>query len=110
MDDDFNTPEAVAVLFELANEANRTQSNEAATQLKALAGLLGLLQRESLEFLQGGTIAGGLDETAINAKIAARNAAKQARNYAEADRIRKELSDAGIMLEDSTTGTIWRRV
>ena len=110
MDDDFNTPEAVAVLFELANEANRTQSNEAATQLKALAGLLGLLQRESLEFLQGGTIAGGLDEMAINAKIAARNAAKQARNYTEADRIRKELSDAGIMLEDSTTGTIWRHV
>jgi cysteinyl-tRNA synthetase len=110
MDDDFNTPEAVAVLFELANEANRTQSNEAATQLKALACLLGLLQRESLEFLQGGTIVGGLDEMAINAKIAARNAAKQARNYTEADRIRKELSDAGIMLEDSTTGTIWRHV
>src|SRR5574340_738384 len=66
MDDDLNTPEAVAVLFDLANEVNRNQSVEAAVQLKALAGVLGLLQRDAQEFLQGGSSAGGLDDTAIN--------------------------------------------
>ena len=109
MDDDFNTPEAVAVLFDLANEVNRDQSIEAAAQLKKLAGVLGLLQRDPQEFLQGAASEGGLDDAAINAQIEARIAAKQAKNFAEADRIRKELLAAGIVLEDSAAGTTWRR-
>ena len=109
MDDDFNTPEAMAVLFDLANEVNRTQSVEAAAQLKMLGGVLGLLQRNPMEFLQGGTATSELDDATINTQIAARIAAKKAKNYAEADRIRKELLGAGIVLEDSATGTTWRR-
>ena len=109
MNDDFNTPEAVAVLFDLANEVNRTQSAEGAAQLKSLGGVLGLLQRNPIEFLQGGTSANSFDDAAIDALIAARFAAKNSKNYAEADRIRKELFTAGIVLEDSTSGTTWRR-
>jgi len=109
MDDDFNTPEALAALFDLANEANRTQSAEAASQLKSLAGVLGLLQRDPQAFLQGSAGAGGLDDAAINAQIDARIAAKKMKDFAEADRIRKELLEAGIVLEDSAAGTTWRR-
>ena len=109
MDDDFNTPEAMAVLFDLANEVNRTQSAQMAAQLKALAGVLGLLQRASQQFLQGSAGEGGLSDVAINAQIEARIAAKKAKNFAEADRIRKELLDAGIVLEDGAAGTTWRR-
>ena len=110
MDDDFNTPEAMAVLFDLANEVNRTQSAEAAAQLKTLAEMLGLLQRDPQAFLQGGSAKGGLDDAAINAQIEARIAAKKAKNFAEADRIRKELLETGIVLEDSANGTTWRRI
>jgi cysteinyl-tRNA synthetase len=109
MDDDFNTPEAVAVLFDLANEVNRDQSVETAMQLKALASVLGLLQRDPQEFLQGAASEGGMDDAAINAQIVARITAKKAKNFAEADRIRKELLAAGIVLEDSAAGTTWRR-
>ncbi|MGB8517160.1 MAG: cysteine--tRNA ligase, partial [Gallionella sp.] len=109
MDDDFNTPEAVAVLFELANEVNRTQSSELAAQLKTLAATLGLLQRDPQEFLQGAISENGIDDAAISAQIQARIAAKQSKNFAEADRIRKELLAAGIVLEDSAQGMTWRR-
>ena len=108
MDDDFNTPEAVAVLFDLANEVNRTASPQLATQLKALAATLGLLQRDAQVFLQGSAVT-GLNEAQVSQQIAARAAAKQSKNYAEADRIRKELLAAGVVLEDSASGTTWRR-
>ena len=109
MNDDFNTPEAVAVLFDLANEVNRSQSAEIAVQLKTLGKMLGLLQREPQEFLQGGVTVNGLNDAEINARIAERAAAKKNKNFAEADRIRKGLLDAGIALEDSAAGATWRR-
>jgi cysteinyl-tRNA synthetase len=107
MDDDFNTPEAMAVLFDLANEVNKTKSLEAAGLLKALSGLLGLLQRDPDTYLQGESLPG--DSINVDALIFQRNEAKKAKNFAEADRIRKELADAGIVLEDTPQGTIWRR-
>ena len=109
MDDDFNTPEALAVLFDLANEANRSQSPETAGLLRTLGGLLGFLQCDPQKFLQGG-IMQNLDETQINQQITDRIAAKQARNYAEADHIRKELLSLGVVLEDTPQGTTWRRI
>ena len=110
MNDDFNTPEAVAVLFDLANEVNRNQSAAVAAQLKALGATLGLLQRDAKDFLQSGIVQGQLSEVEIAQQIAARSAAKQEKNYAESDRIRKELLAAGIVLEDSAAGTTWRHV
>ncbi|MGL4808757.1 MAG: cysteine--tRNA ligase, partial [Giesbergeria sp.] len=104
MDEDFGTPEAVAVLFDLAGEVNRSQSAQAAGLLKALGGCLGLLQGDPQAFLQAGA---GFDVAAIQAQIAARAAAKAAKNFAEADRIRKELLEQGIVLKDSPTGTTW---
>ncbi|HQQ71377.1 MAG TPA: cysteine--tRNA ligase, partial [Alicycliphilus sp.] len=104
MDEDFGTPEAVAVLFELAGEVNRGKSQEVAGLLKALGGQLGLLQGDPQAFLQAGA---GLDEAAIAAQIAARAAAKVAKNFAEADRIRNALLAQGIVLKDSAAGTTW---
>jgi cysteinyl-tRNA synthetase len=109
MDDDFNTPEAVAALFDLANELNKSRVPADAGLLKALGGLLGLLQREPVAFLQGDTAQGGWTPERIEAEIAARTAAKKAKNFAEADKIRKTLLDVGIVLEDSSKGTTWRR-
>ncbi|WP_027015883.1 cysteine--tRNA ligase [Comamonas composti] len=105
MDEDFGTPEAVAVLFDLAAEVNRGKSAELAGLLKALGACLGLLQDDPQAFLQAG--AGGVDAQAIEQQIAARAEAKAAKNWAEADRIRKDLLEQGIVLKDSAAGTTW---
>jgi cysteinyl-tRNA synthetase len=102
MDDDFGTPEAVAVLFELANRVNSGEKALAA-QLKGLGGVLGLLQRDPAAFFQGKS-EGWIDE-----KIAEREAARKDRDFAAADRIRKELLERGIVLEDKGGKTTWRR-
>lgn len=104
MDDDFGTPEAVAVLFDLANEVNRSQSPELSGLLKALGGCLGLLQGEPRAFLQSGA---QLNEAVIAERIAQRAAAKAAKDFALADSIRKDLLAQGIVLKDSANGTTW---
>ncbi len=104
MNDDFNTPLAVAVLFELAAEVNRARSLAAASLLKGLAATLGVLQQAPRSYLQAGNT---LDESCIAERIEARNAAKKARDFALADRIRQELLAQGIVLQDSADGTRW---
>ena len=111
MNDDFGTAEAVAVLFELANEVNKTHDAYLAGCLKGLAGLMGLLQRAPAAFLQGSTEEqnNGLSNEAIDALIVQRQQARAEKNWAESDRIRDELAAAGIVLEDGANGTSWRR-
>ena len=104
MDDDFGTPEAMAVLFDLAGEVNKTRSTELAGLLKALGDCLGLLQNDPAAFLQAGA---GLDEAAIQSLIEQRAAAKAGKNFAEADRIRQDLLARGIVLKDAAAGTTW---
>jgi len=103
MDDDFNTPEAVAVLFEMATRINAGERG-LAPQLRALGGLLGLLQRDPAAYFQG-----GLDAASIETLIRGREAARKRRDFAEADRIRKVLLEQGVVLEDGAGGTTWRR-
>jgi len=103
MDDDFGTPEAVAVLFDLAHRVNAGEK-VLAPQLRALGGVLGILQRDSHAFLQGGAAEGWITDA-----IAARTAARKRKDFAEADRIRKDLLERGIVLEDVGGATTWRR-
>ncbi len=111
MDDDFNTPEAVAVLFDLANELNKTRDMKVAAQLKGLANVLGLLNRDPESFFQASTLdVDGEMTNQIEKLITARTEAKKAKNFVEADKIRQDLLSQGVILEDSPQGTTWRRV
>jgi cysteinyl-tRNA synthetase len=118
MDDDFNTPEAIAALQGLARELNSARANAAeshkaallAGELRALGGVLGILRMPPEQWFRAGAAAGGLSDAEVDALVAARSTAKQGKNYAESDRIRKELAAAGVILEDKPGGlTTWRR-
>jgi cysteinyl-tRNA synthetase len=111
MDDDFNVPEALPVLFELARDINRASSEQPqqaallAAELRALAAVLGILQQDAQQFLQ----AGGDDVAQIEALIAERNAARASKDWPRADAARQQLSALQIELEDTPQGTKWRR-
>ena len=113
MDDDFNTPEACAVLFEMAREINRLRDGDAAAaaalaaQLRSLAEVLGVLQLPAEEFLQAGA-GSGVDAVRVEALIAERLVARAAKNWAESDRVRDQLLAIGVVLEDGKGGTTWR--
>ena len=118
MDDDFNTPEALAVLFDLAAESNRKRTAEAGEAmqllglLRGLGGVLGLLQRDSLQFMQAGTtesVDAEYTAVRIETMIEARLAARKEKDFKRSDAIRDELKAAGILLEDAAGGTQWRR-
>jgi cysteinyl-tRNA synthetase len=104
MDEDFGTPEAIAVLFDLASEINRSKSAALAGVLKGLGGCLGLLQQEPKTYLQAGAV---LSDQRIAELIAERATAKAGKDFARADAVRKELLDQGIVLKDSPAGTTW---
>jgi len=115
MDDDFNTPMAISVLFDMSHElnrlkaGNRVQAGILAAQLKKLAEILGLLENDAQQFLQGSTSEGGLADDDINSLIEQRVIAKQEKNWSECDRIRDVLDAEDILLEDTAQGTRWRR-
>lgn len=109
MNDDFDTVKAVAVLFELAGEVNKTNDAQLAGRLKALGGIIGLLQRDPTEFLQGSAASDGLSNEEIEDLIARRKQARADKNWAESDRIRDLLNEHKIILEDNAGGTTWRR-
>ncbi len=116
MADDFNTPEAFTVLFDLARELNRAKdqgdhlrAGQLAGSLRELGGLLGLLQEDPEQFLRGRDDSQGLDDKEIEQLIAQRLQARREKNWAEADRIRDQLKQQGIVLEDGPQGTTWRR-
>ncbi|QMT32082.1 cysteine--tRNA ligase [Alysiella filiformis] len=109
MDDDFGTAEAMAVLFELANEINKNQSAELSGCLKALGGVLGLLQDNPQAFLQSGGSEAGLSADEINDLIAQRKIARETKNWAESDRIRDILAEHKITVRDGADGTTWTR-
>lgn len=108
LDDDFNTPEAISVLFDLASELNRSGNLKVAQLLKGLSGILGLLERDPSAFLQS-SVASKLSEVDIESMINQRNEARTNKNFAKADQLRKDLLDAGVVLEDSAGKTTWRR-
>ncbi|WP_415903786.1 cysteine--tRNA ligase [Neptuniibacter sp. QD48_55] len=115
MNDDFNTPKAISVLFELVNELNKAtrenspEAGKLAGQLVRLGSILGLLQQDADAFLKGEDKEGELSSDEIEALIVQRAEAKKAKNFAESDRIRDELAEQGIILKDSREGTTWFR-
>lgn len=115
MDDDFNTPKAISVLFELVNELNKAsreksvEAGKLAFQLKSLGDILGLFQQDPDAFLKGEDKEGELSSDDIEQLIVQRSDAKKARNFAESDRIRDELAAQGVILKDSREGTTWFR-
>ena len=115
MDDDFNTPEALAVLFDLVREINRVRQEDTekaaalAAELRHLGGVLGILQADPEQYLRGGDSTSGLSDDEIESMIQQRQEAKAGKDWAEADRLRDALKDQGVVLEDSPQGTTWRR-
>ena len=115
MDDDFNTPEALAVLFDLVREINRVRPGDEASaaglgaELRYLGAVLGILQDDPESYLRGGGSDEGLSNVDIEELIRQRIEARKSKSWAEADRIRDQLQEAGILLEDGAAGTTWRR-
>jgi len=115
MDDDFNTPEAYSVLFDMAREVNRLKTedlaaaNGLAAALRQLSGVLGLLEQDPEAFLQGGAQSDDSEVAEIEALIKQRNDARQSKDWALADQARDRLNEMGIVLEDGAQGTTWRR-